>query len=180
MTLQRSVLCRCFILFAGLFGFAGVALAAAAAHGGGDAHLVASASAMCLAHAPALLALAIGAEKLRTAWLAGMLIGARHAFVCRRSRRMSRYAGLRLVSDGCTHRRRCDDVRLAGCRSWRLHPSSLIDQLTGVRPNREQIAMRVVDMEFFHTPRPSLKRGQTRHALHLIFRMSAAIRPPRR
>ncbi|CAN7421446.1 MAG: DUF423 domain-containing protein [Rhizobium sp.] len=63
-------------LFAGLFGFAGVALAAAAAHGGGDAHLVASASAMCLAHGPALLALAIGAEKLRTAWLAGILIGA--------------------------------------------------------------------------------------------------------
>ncbi|WP_028747702.1 DUF423 domain-containing protein [Rhizobium mesoamericanum] len=63
-----------FYLFAGLFGFAGVGLAAAAAHGGGDAHLVASASAMCLAHAPALLALAIGAEKLRTAWLAGILI----------------------------------------------------------------------------------------------------------
>jgi uncharacterized membrane protein YgdD (TMEM256/DUF423 family) len=30
---------------------------------------------MCLAHAPALLALAIGAEKLKTAWLAGLLIG---------------------------------------------------------------------------------------------------------
>ncbi len=64
-----------FYLFAGLFGFAGVALAAAAAHGGGDAHLLASASAMCLAHAPALLALALGAEKLRTAWIAGLLIG---------------------------------------------------------------------------------------------------------
>jgi len=61
-------------LFAGLFGLAGVALAALAAHGGGDAHLAASASAMCLAHAPALLALALGAGKVRTAWLAGLLM----------------------------------------------------------------------------------------------------------
>ncbi|OWV82891.1 hypothetical protein ATY81_13670 [Rhizobium sp. R72] len=74
MTLNARI-APLFYLVAGLFGFAGVALAAAAAHGGGDAHLVASASAMCLAHAPALLALAIGAEKLRTAWLAGILIG---------------------------------------------------------------------------------------------------------
>jgi len=75
MTLNTRI-APLFYLFAGLFGFAGVALSAAAAHGGGDAHLVASASAMCLANAPALLALAIGAEKLRTAWLAGILIGA--------------------------------------------------------------------------------------------------------
>ncbi|TCL74535.1 DUF423 domain-containing protein [Rhizobium sp. BK251] len=64
-----------FYLLAGLLGFAGVALAAVAAHGGGDAQLPASASAMCLAHAPALLALAIGASKIRIAWLAGLLIG---------------------------------------------------------------------------------------------------------
>ncbi|MBB3134324.1 uncharacterized membrane protein YgdD (TMEM256/DUF423 family) [Rhizobium pisi] len=64
-----------FYLLSGLFGFAGVALAAAAAHGGGDAHLLASASAMCLAHAPALLALAFGIDKIKTAWLAGLLIG---------------------------------------------------------------------------------------------------------
>ncbi|MBB3317047.1 MULTISPECIES: DUF423 domain-containing protein [unclassified Rhizobium] len=75
MTLNTRI-APLFYLFAGLFGFAGVALAAAAAHGGGEAHLVASASTMCLAHAPALLALAIGAERLRTAWLAGILIGA--------------------------------------------------------------------------------------------------------
>ncbi|RDJ10313.1 DUF423 domain-containing protein [Rhizobium grahamii] len=74
MTLNTRI-APLFYLFAGLFGFAGVALAAAAAHGGGEAHLVASASTMCLAHAPALLALAIGAERLRTAWLAGILIG---------------------------------------------------------------------------------------------------------
>jgi len=73
MTLNTRI-APLFYLFAGLFGFAGVALAAAAAHGGGEAHLVASASTMCLAHAPALLALAIGAERLRTAWLAGILI----------------------------------------------------------------------------------------------------------
>ncbi|WP_160012449.1 DUF423 domain-containing protein [Rhizobium sp. 18055] len=64
-----------FLVFSGLFGFAGVALAAVAAHGGGDAHLVASASAMCIAHAPALLALALAGERLKTAWLAGLLIG---------------------------------------------------------------------------------------------------------
>lgn len=61
-------------LFAGLFGLAGVALAALAAHGGGDAHLASSASTMCLAHAPALLALALGAGKIKTAWLAGLLM----------------------------------------------------------------------------------------------------------
>ncbi|MGO8144990.1 DUF423 domain-containing protein [Rhizobium leguminosarum] len=62
-------------LFAGLFGVAGVALAALAAHGGGgEANLAASASAMCLAHAPALLALALGNTRLRTAWLAGLLM----------------------------------------------------------------------------------------------------------
>ncbi|MBX4934031.1 DUF423 domain-containing protein [Rhizobium bangladeshense] len=61
-------------LFAGLFGVAGVALAALAAHGGGEASLAASASAMCLAHAPALLALALGTTRLKTAWLAGFLM----------------------------------------------------------------------------------------------------------
>ncbi|MBX4969927.1 DUF423 domain-containing protein [Rhizobium binae] len=61
-------------LFAGLFGAAGVALAALAAHGGGQANLPASASAMCLAHAPALLALALGTTRLKTAWLAGFLM----------------------------------------------------------------------------------------------------------
>jgi uncharacterized membrane protein YgdD (TMEM256/DUF423 family) len=64
-----------FLVFAGLFGCSGVALAAAAAHVGGDPHLLASASAMCLAHAPALLALALVGERLKTGWLAGLLIG---------------------------------------------------------------------------------------------------------
>ncbi|MBX4910665.1 MULTISPECIES: DUF423 domain-containing protein [Rhizobium] len=61
-------------LFAGLFGAVGVALAALAAHGGGEANLAASASAMCLAHAPALLALALGIARLKTAGLAGFLM----------------------------------------------------------------------------------------------------------
>jgi uncharacterized membrane protein YgdD (TMEM256/DUF423 family) len=84
-----------FYTFAGLFGFAGVALAAAAAHGGGDAHLVASASTMCLVHAPALLALAIGAEKLKTAGIAGLLIGI-GTLLFSGDLVMSRYAGLGL------------------------------------------------------------------------------------
>jgi uncharacterized membrane protein YgdD (TMEM256/DUF423 family) len=83
------------LTFAGLFGFAGVALAAAAAHGGGDAHLVASASAMCLAHAPALLALAIGADKLKTAGIAGLLIGI-GTLLFAGDLVMTRYAGLGL------------------------------------------------------------------------------------
>lgn len=48
---------RLLILAAGLIGAAGVALAAAASHGG-EERLMGSASAMCLAHAPVLLALA--------------------------------------------------------------------------------------------------------------------------
>ncbi|MEA3534051.1 DUF423 domain-containing protein [Rhizobium sp. CC-YZS058] len=59
-----------FILMAGLFGLAGVALAAAAAHGT-DARLLGGASAMCLAHAPALIGLAFAADRLRLARLAG-------------------------------------------------------------------------------------------------------------
>ncbi|ANK86898.1 hypothetical protein AMJ97_CH03349 [Rhizobium sp. N1314] len=97
-------------LFAGLFGVAGVALAALAAHGGGEATLAASASAMCLAHAPALLALALGTAKLKTAWLAGflMIVGtlrSRHAA-------LFRFRPLPLCR---ADRRLGDDARLAGC-----------------------------------------------------------------
>ncbi len=59
-----------FILVSGLFGLAGVALAAAAAHGT-DARLLGGASAMCLAHAPALIGLALACDRLRLARLAG-------------------------------------------------------------------------------------------------------------
>lgn len=62
------------LVMSGLFGCAGVALAAAASHAGGDTHLLASASAMCLAHAPALLALHLGYRSLRTAPLGGLMM----------------------------------------------------------------------------------------------------------
>lgn len=63
------------LLLSGIFGCAGVALAAASAHAGGDTHLLASASTMCLAHAPALLALYVGYRAIRTAAAGGLLIG---------------------------------------------------------------------------------------------------------
>jgi len=63
------------ILFvSGLLGLSGVALAAAASHAG-DTHLLGSASSMCLAHAPALLALYIGQRTFGTATLAGLILG---------------------------------------------------------------------------------------------------------
>jgi uncharacterized membrane protein YgdD (TMEM256/DUF423 family) len=94
MTFNQRVV-PLFLTFSGLFGFSGVALAAAAAHGGGDAHLIASASAMCLAHAPALLALAIGAARLKTAGIAGLLIGI-GTLLFSGDLLMVRYAGLGL------------------------------------------------------------------------------------
>lgn len=59
-----------FIAAAGLLGLSGVALAAAASHGA-DARLLGGASAMCLAHAPALLALTGLGSRLRLAPAAG-------------------------------------------------------------------------------------------------------------
>lgn len=62
------------IVFSGLFGAAGVAGAALAAHGG-DTRLVAIAAAIALVHAPALLALAALRPVMpRLAALAGVLI----------------------------------------------------------------------------------------------------------
>lgn len=61
------------IVFAGLFGAAGVAGAAIAAHGG-DTRLVAIAAAIALVHAPALLALAVLRPMMpRLSAIAGML-----------------------------------------------------------------------------------------------------------
>lgn len=62
------------LFVAGLLGGGGVALAAAASHGG-DMHFLGSASTMCLAHAPALLALYAGYDRIRTAPLAALLLG---------------------------------------------------------------------------------------------------------
>lgn len=66
---------RPLILFvSGMMGAAGVALAAAASHGG-DTLFLGSASAMCLAHAPVLLGLYLGQKSVRTATLAGLVLG---------------------------------------------------------------------------------------------------------
>lgn len=65
---------RSITLFAaGLVGLAGVAMAAAASHGS-DPRLLASASAMCLAHAPALIALYAAWPTLRTAPASAILL----------------------------------------------------------------------------------------------------------
>lgn len=64
---------RLFVFFAGLLGLAGVALAAAAAHLD-DTRLLGGASAMCLAHAPVLLALGLTFDKLKSSTPAGLLL----------------------------------------------------------------------------------------------------------
>ncbi len=61
------------ILLAGLMGLAGVALAAAATHATGGA-LLGPASAMCLAHAPAIIALVAARDAVRTATAAGLVM----------------------------------------------------------------------------------------------------------
>lgn len=59
------------VLAAGLIGAAGVGLAAAASHAGGEA-LLRPASTICLAHAPALIALSLAADRLRFSTLAAL------------------------------------------------------------------------------------------------------------
>jgi uncharacterized membrane protein YgdD (TMEM256/DUF423 family) len=63
-------------LGAGLVGAAGVGLAAAASHAGGEA-LLRPASTICLAHAPALVALSLAGDRIRWASLValGMIVG---------------------------------------------------------------------------------------------------------
>ncbi|UJW74440.1 DUF423 domain-containing protein [Rhizobium sp. SL42] len=69
----HSMAARLLPVAAGLFGAAGVALAAAASHAGGEA-LLRPASTICLAHAPALLALAVAGRSLRLGSLSGVLM----------------------------------------------------------------------------------------------------------
>lgn len=57
---------RSSLLFGSLFGGLGVMLAAAATHTA-DTHLLSNASAMALAHAPVLIAISLGWERLCTA-----------------------------------------------------------------------------------------------------------------
>lgn len=72
--MKNRLLPRLTLLLAGMLGAAGVALSAMAAHGA-DQRLLGTAAAACMAQAPALLALAIGWEKIRTAAFAAVLIG---------------------------------------------------------------------------------------------------------
>lgn len=62
------------LFLAGLLGLAGVASAALASHAGTDPRLLGSASAMCLAHAPALVALYAAWPSMRTAPVAALLL----------------------------------------------------------------------------------------------------------
>jgi uncharacterized membrane protein YgdD (TMEM256/DUF423 family) len=72
--LERIKHLRPLILFvSGLMGGSGVALAAAASHGG-DTHFLGSASTMCLAHAPVLLCLYLAERAFRTATLAAIAL----------------------------------------------------------------------------------------------------------
>jgi uncharacterized membrane protein YgdD (TMEM256/DUF423 family) len=63
------------LFIAGLMGVFGVAAAAAASHGA-DPRLLGGASAMCLAHAPALIALHAGWAHFRTAAVSVLLLAA--------------------------------------------------------------------------------------------------------
>lgn len=65
---------RLTFFLAGLIGAAGVIFSAMAAHGG-DTHLYSAAATACMAQAPALLAVYVGWEKIRTALIAAALIG---------------------------------------------------------------------------------------------------------
>lgn len=65
---------RLALFLAGLIGACGVIFSAIAAHGS-DTHLYSTAAAACMAQAPALLALSIGWERMRTALVASALIG---------------------------------------------------------------------------------------------------------
>lgn len=72
--LPRERLRAFILLLGGLLGAAGVMLAAAATHTG-ETYMLGNASAMALAHAPVLVALHIGADRIRTAILAGLILG---------------------------------------------------------------------------------------------------------
>jgi uncharacterized membrane protein YgdD (TMEM256/DUF423 family) len=75
MILKSKRLNPLLLLLSGFLGASGVALAAAASHGA-DARLLGSASTMCLAHAPVLLALYLGGVKIRTGLASGIVLGA--------------------------------------------------------------------------------------------------------
>jgi uncharacterized membrane protein YgdD (TMEM256/DUF423 family) len=73
--MQNARLRPAILFIAGLMGLFGVVAAAAASHGA-DPRLLGGASAMCLAHAPALVALYAAWPMMRTAALAALLLSA--------------------------------------------------------------------------------------------------------
>lgn len=62
------------LFLSGVLGASGVALAAAATHTGATL-MLGNASAMCLAHAPVLLGLHLGWERIKTALPSALLLG---------------------------------------------------------------------------------------------------------
>ncbi len=66
---------RLLIFIAGLLGAAGVVMAAGAAHDAGPVRLLGPAAAMCLVHAPALIALDARRPRPRMFTLASALLG---------------------------------------------------------------------------------------------------------
>ncbi len=62
------------LFLSGVLGLAGVALAAAATHTGAT-YMLGNASAMCLAHAPILLGLYLGWDRIKTAAPVAILLG---------------------------------------------------------------------------------------------------------
>lgn len=72
--MKSDLFARLTLFFAGIVGAFGVVFSAMAAHGD-DPRLVSAAAAACMAQAPALLALYVGFDKIRTAVIASLLIG---------------------------------------------------------------------------------------------------------
>lgn len=70
------------LILSGLFGACGVGLAAAAAHVSGASNLLAPASSIALAHAPAVLVLYLAHEKVKTATLSGLVIAVGTLLFC--------------------------------------------------------------------------------------------------
>ncbi len=70
----REIGGRAALLGAGILGFGGVAASAASAHGASDPRLLGAVALVCLAHAPALLALGLSGRREVMLRLAALLL----------------------------------------------------------------------------------------------------------